>query len=426
MTTHADSGREPSNPGPQPPEGPASAVSGAPPAGTPPSRRLLSLDAFRGFDMFWIVGGEELIHGLYKAWPNGFTHLLHEEMDHKDWQGLNFYDMIFPWFVFMVGVSLVFSLTRLVERAGRAAALRRILFRSVVLYVLGVLLYGGISKGLGDVRWLGVLQRIALCYLASGLLFCLCRPRVLAGVCAALLISYWALVSFVPIRDVNLSKAALAQQGLAPRDEAARALFFSATNRVRGSFEDGKTLPQHIDYQYLPGYKWDGAYDPEGLLSTLPAVATCLLGVFAGLFIRNNPRPDQYKAVALMIAGALFIGAGFLWGMQFPIIKKIWTSSYVLVVCGYGAVVLGLFYQIVEVWGWRTWCRPFVWVGTNAITIYLAYHIVDFRKLALMLAGGPVQEAAGAWGALLQAVVLVGLVLVFVRFLHTRKLFLRI
>jgi predicted acyltransferase len=390
------------------------------------SRRLLSLDAFRGFDMFWIVGGEELVHALYTAWPIGATRTLHEQMEHKDWGGVHFYDMIFPWFVFIVGVSLVFSLTRLIEQVGKAAALKRILFRTVVLYLFGLLIYGGISKGIDHVRWLGVLQRIAICYGAAGLIFCFFRLRGMIAICAGLLIGYCALTSLVPIRDFNVSKSSLAQQGLTPDEPKTRSLFLQTTNEVRRSFEDGKTLPQHIDFMYLPGYKWDGAYDPEGMLSTLPAIANCLLGVFVGMLLRNGKQSDSTKVKYLIGCGIASILLGFLWGLQFPVIKKIWTSSYVLVVCGYGAVVLGMFYQIIEIWGWRRWCTPFVWVGTNAITIYMVFHLVSFRKLAEMLVGGPVEAAFGAFGDLLVAAVIVGLMLGLVRFLHTRKLFLRL
>src|SRR5678816_3370445 len=117
----------------------------ASPAGPTPARRLVSLDALRGFDMFWIVGGDEIIHGLYKGWPGAFR-LLDAQMDHTPWAGLTFYDLIFPLFVFIVGVSTVFSLTRTIEQHGRTAALKRIFFRSVALYFFGLLVYGGVSK----------------------------------------------------------------------------------------------------------------------------------------------------------------------------------------------------------------------------------------------------------------------------------------
>src|SRR5262245_57414083 len=121
-----------------------------------PTRRLMSLDALRGFDMFWIVGGEEIVHALYRALPCAPLALLHHQMDHKPWEGVAFYDLIFPLFVFIVGASLVFSLSRTIEREGKATALKRIFFRSLILYIFGLLVYDGISKGLDHVRWMGV------------------------------------------------------------------------------------------------------------------------------------------------------------------------------------------------------------------------------------------------------------------------------
>jgi predicted acyltransferase len=145
------------------------------------TRRLISLDALRGFDMFWIVGGEEVVHALYTAWPNPATGLLDRQMNHQDWAGLRFYDLIFPLFVFVVGVSLVFSLTKMLRERGRTAALKRIFLRSLGLYIFGLLVYGGISQGLDHVRWLGVLQRIAIAYLVASLLFSVLKPKALVG-----------------------------------------------------------------------------------------------------------------------------------------------------------------------------------------------------------------------------------------------------
>ena len=297
---------------------------------TPPQssqRRLVSLDALRGFDMFWIVGGEELVHGLYKGWPNGLTGLLDREMDHQPWAGVHCYDLIFPLFVFIVGASIVFSLSRMVERVGKVAALKRVVIRSAILYCFGLLVYGGISQGLEHVRWLGVLQRIALCYLFTSVFFCTFKLRGLIVICAALLLGYWAETSLMPIRDFNLERSHLSALKLEPDSPRTRARFLAITSTVRGKFEDGLNLTQQIDFQYLPGYKWDGAYDPEGILSTLPAIGTCLLGVFAGFLLKNPKVPDQRKVVYFLVAGVLGVALGFLWGLQFPVIKKIWTSS---------------------------------------------------------------------------------------------------
>jgi predicted acyltransferase len=392
----------------------------------PTSRRLLSLDALRGFDMFWIVGGEELIRALYKAWPIGPLHALDAQMHHKAWEGVAFYDLIFPLFVFIVGVSLVFSLSRAIERGGKANALKRILLRSLALYVIGLFYYGGLSKGVDHIRWVGVLQRIALCYLFSSVFFCAFRLRGLIAVCAALLLGYWALVSFVPIRDFDLARNHLKKRHLDPQSAETATLFQSTTNFVRSRFENGLNLTHQIDFQYLPGLRLDGAYDPEGLLSTLPAIATCLLGFFAGFLLKNQAIPDQRKVLCLLGAGLLGLVCGFLWGLQFPVIKKIWTSSYVLIAAGYGCLLLGVFYQVIEIWQWRKWCTPFVWIGMNPITIYLAFNVVDFGNLAKRLAGGPVHEAVGDGGNLLHALVVVAMMLALVRFLYQRKIFLRL
>jgi predicted acyltransferase len=401
---------------------------GSPAASAPstPTKRVMALDALRGFDMFWIVGGEEIVHALAKALPFGAFLVLDRQMDHKPWSGLAFYDLIFPLFVFIVGVSLVFSLSRAIEKGGKAAAIRRMLFRGVLLYVFGLLVYGGISKGLENVRWMGVLQRIAICYFVAGVLFCSFRIKGLITVCLALLVGYWALVTFVPIRDFNLKTSRLEALNLTPRSPETRVAFLGTTNWVRGKFDDGRNLPQHLDFQYLPGYKWDGAYDPEGLLSTLPAMATCLLGVFAGLLLRNSDVPDQKKVIYLLGAGLMALAAAFLWNLQFPIIKKIWSSSYVLAAAGYASLFLGVFYYVVEVVGWRKWCLPFIWIGMNPITMYLLWNFVEYDKIAKKLVGGPVQAFFGAWGELLLALVAAALMFATVRFLYNRKIFLRL
>ncbi len=406
---------------------PADSAATTPQAGSPvPSRRLVSLDALRGFDMFWIVGGEELIHGLYKGWHNGLIGVLDYQFRHKAWAGVGFYDLIFPLFVFIVGASLVFSLNRMLEQKGLAGTVKRILTRSLMMYICGLLVYGGVSKGWEHVRLMGVLQRIAICYLFTSLIYCAFRLRGMIIVFAALLLSYWALVTFVPIRDFNLETDHLKAQGLEPNSPETRARFLATTARVRGSYEDGRNLPQHIDFQYLPGRKWDGAYDPEGILSTLPAIGTCLMGVFAGLLLKNHRLTDQKKVIYLLVGGVVSVLAGFLWGLQFPVIKKIWTSSYVLVAGGYACVFLAAFYQVVEIWGWRKWCTPFVWIGMNPITIYLVANLLPLDDLAQLVVGGPVKAALGVWGDLALAVTMVAIMFAMVRFLYQRKIFLRL
>src|SRR6266478_10190815 len=188
-------------------------------ASGPAPGRLMSIDALRGCDMFWIVGGEEIIHALHKISHTGFVNALAGQMDHKAWEGVTFYDLIFPLFVFIVGASLVFSVTKMIERSGKAAALKRIFFRSLVLYLLGVFFYGGLAKGVEGVRWMGVLQRISLSYFFAGMIFCTFRLRGMIAICVSLLLGYWALMAFVPIRDIHLTPGNIARLARQSGDE---------------------------------------------------------------------------------------------------------------------------------------------------------------------------------------------------------------
>jgi predicted acyltransferase len=394
-------------------------------------QRLMSLDALRGFDMFLIIGADTLAGALKRMKETPVTNLFATQLEHVDWEGFRFYDLIFPLFIFMVGVALVYSLTKTIEQVGRIQALKRVFVRSVLLFALGIFYSGGVTNPWPDIRLMGVLNRIALAYFFAGLLFCFFRPRALAGICAGLLVGYWALMSFMPFPDVRPSPDVTAIAKETGFTNVAQ-LNFSSTNLIRGSFAKGVNLANYVDQKYLPARKYDGTWDPEGILSTMPAVATCLLGVFAGFLLRDRKIADLRKVIYLLAGGAAVVALGWLWGLQFPVIKKIWTSSYVLVAGGYSAMLLGLFYLIVDVWQRRAWCQPFVWIGMNSITIYVASSLFDeFRRISVRLAGGDVKgffdaRVAQGFGDLM--IVIVGLLLAFwlAHFLYKRKIFLRL
>jgi predicted acyltransferase len=296
----------------------------------------------------------------------------------------------------------VFSLSRLTEREGRAAAHWRVLRRSFLLYVLGIIYYGGLSNPWPEIRLLGVLQRIAICYLAASILFLNLRVRGLAVALVVSLVGYWALMTFVPVPGIGA-----------------------------GSFAEDANLARWIDVHYLPGMKWYGEWDPEGLLSTLPAIGTCLLGVFAGLLLYDISIEPRRKALWLMGSGIAMIGAGYLWSLQFPVIKNIWTSSFVLVAGGCSALLLGALYQVMDIWGRTTWATVFMWIGANAITLYLVGNFLNFQRLAARLVGGDVAHALdtyltkGAGNFFIAAVGLL-LAIALARFLYRRKIFLRV
>jgi predicted acyltransferase len=373
------------------------------------TERLTSLDALRGFDMLWIMGGDSIGHALahMEGADSGFMKTVANQLDHVAWEGFRFYDLIFPMFVFIVGVSLVFSLTKTLERDGRTAAMTRVIRRGLLLWVIGILYYGGWAKGIYNaetnegIRLMGVLQRIGLCYLFTGLLFLFLKPRGLMIALASLLVGYWALLTFVP-----------------------------APGQAAVSFEEGKNFTNWFDSQYLPFFKWDGPHDPEGVLSTIPAIGTCLFGVFAGLLLQRTTVTSTQKAIWLAGAGVVAVLLGHLWGLQFPVIKKLWTSSYVLIAAGWSALLLAAFYWVIDVKGHQKWALPFIWIGLNPITIYLLGNLINFDDLAARVLGGPVSAwADGIANGLGTVIISIGgalLALLVGWFLHKKKLYLRL
>lgn len=349
--------------------------------------------------MFFIVGMEEVFEALSKMFP--MTPSLNDRLQHAPWAGFHFYDLIFPLFAFIIGTSLVFSLSKSVATEGKHAASRKILKRSFILFVLGVVYYGGIGGGIEHIRLLGVLQRLALCYCGAGLAFVWLSPRKLVALTVSLLVGYWAMLVFIPVPG------------------------FGA-----GDFAERHNLTNWIDKMYLPLWKWDGDHDPEGLLSTLPAIGSCLLGVFAGLLVKK-PSVEPARKVRLLVAwGCAGVIAGLLWHFQFPIIKKIWTSSFVLFTGGLSSLLLALFYYVIDIRNHRDWCRPFVWIGMNPITIYLIVRFVKLEDIAKCFTGGEVHSGLEnlhlGVGDLVTAMVALCLSFLICRFLFQRKIFLRV
>lgn len=378
----------------------------APPA--PAARRIASLDALRGFNIFWIIGGDGVLLALAAMTADkgpvasGIGGFFGTQMTHVAWEGFRFYDFIFPLFIFVTGVSIVFSLSRLVEREGMASAHLRVLRRALLLYGLGLIYYGGISQHWADIRYVGVLQRIGICYLFASLMFLHFNLRGMLAAFAALLIGYWALMTFVPVPGIGA-----------------------------GSFGPDANLANWIDAHYLPGRLWDRTRDPEGLLSTLPAIGTSLLGVFAGLLLRREGPTPQAKSLGLIGIGVALVAAGYLWGLQFPVIKAIWTSSFVLVAGGYSFILLGLWHQVIDVWGFKRWSTIFVWTGANAITLYFLNSIFGFEPFARRFVGGDF----GLWldrlttpgtGHLITHLLGLAIAVALARFFYRRKIFLRV
>jgi predicted acyltransferase len=294
--------------------------------------RLRSLDAFRGLTIAAMV----LVNNA------GTWAAVYAPLKHARWHGLTPTDVIFPFFLFIVGVAIPLS----------RPTPGRVLRRAAVIFVLGLVLNGFPGFDWATIRIPGVLQRIAVCYLVAALLSLTTTWRTQAGVTTALLVGYWAAMTLVPVPGYG--RADLGPEG---------------------------NLAAWLDRILLGPHVWRVArvYDPEGILSTVPAIATTLLGVLTGRWLQSG-RPPRTLAAGLALMGALATVVGAAWGLWFPVNKALWTSSYAVLTAGLALLVFVACYWAIEIRGWRAWATPFVVLGVNALALFflstLAAHVL--------------------------------------------------
>jgi predicted acyltransferase len=301
-------------------------------AKAPASARLSSLDVFRGITIAAMILVNNPGDGRHTYWP----------LEHAAWNGWTPTDLIFPFFLFIVGVSMVYSFAaRRARGHGRGRLLLHVLKRSAIIFALGIFLYAWPKFEWHTARIPGVLQRIAVVYLLASIVVLYTGRFARALIIAALLVGYWLLLTRVPV------------PGYGP-----------------GVLTMDGNLVGYLDRHLIYNHLWIAhRFDPEGILSTIPSIATCLLGVFAGEWMRS-PRPVLEKLAGLFGGGALGLLAGEFWNRWFPINKMIWTSSYVLFTAGFALFVFGACYWLIDVRRVKRWSSPFVSFGINPLFIY--------------------------------------------------------
>lgn len=358
--------------------------------------RVMSIDALRGFDMFWITGGVPLLLALVKVFVDPPPQWLTRQFEHKPWNGFSAEDLIMPLFLFVVGAAMPFSFARRVEQGRSKRSLYlKIARRVVILWVLGMMMQGHLLEYDLDklVLFSNTLQAIAVGYALTAALMIHCGILWQMLAIPALLVGYWLLMVLVPV-----------------------------PGHGAGVLEPGANLARYIDEVILGRFRYPMNY--TWILSGLGFTSTVLLGAMSGHLLRLQ-RSQAWKVVMLLALGVGSLAIGALWDRWFPINKHMWTSSMVLWAGGWSFLLLAVFYLAIDVAGWRRWAYPFVVIGANAIVAYTIGKFVSFRGISDVFLKH-LAPHLGAWGDFVQQLGAMIVMLLAFWYLYRNRTFIRI
>ncbi len=357
--------------------------------------RLMSVDALRGFDMFWIIGGGAMFKALADGSDNEILKALLPQFEHVQWEGFHFWDLIMPLFLFVVGVVMPFSFGNRIARGESKGRLYfHIIRRVVILFVLALVARGELQK----FEWSSIhlftntLQAIAIGYLITSIVMLNMNVRRQVITLAGLLLLFWALVALVPV-----------------------------PGRGAGVFTEDGNLVVYIDNLILGRFQMGTA---SRVISSLTFGCTVMLGSLAGQLLRSG-KSDKTKVIWLFGTGVGCLVLGIVWGNWLPIIKKIWTSSFVLYSGGWSFLLLALFYLVIDVWGLRRWAFGFVVIGMNAIAVYVATRLFDFRLIGDIFVAG-LAKWLGGWDDFVRQVAAFAVIWLILFWMYRKKSFVKI
>ena len=372
--------------------------------------RLMSLDVLRGLDLFFLVGLESVMHPLASAIDTEGFHDFMWNFSHVEWEGFSPWDLVMPLFLFMSGVSIPFAMSNYRKGADKSGLCQRLLKRVALLWIFGMICQGNL-RGLDPDRiylYSNTLQTIAVGYLFTVIFYIFTSWRTQAGIAVLLLLGYWGAMKWVTVDgfgggnytpDLNLAE------------------WIDRT--VLGRFRDGASVEDGV-VQFAPWYRY------TWILSSLNFIVTVMTGCFAGQILRHVSFKPNQKALLLAVAGAVLVAAGWLWNIEFPVIKKLWTSSMVLVSSGYCFLLMAVSYYIVDVKGLRRgteWLRVY---GMNSIMAYMLAQCINFRSVAHSLFHGVEQYIGPAWYQVLMAASCSIIIYVILWRMYKLRIFLRV
>lgn len=370
----------------------------------PKKKRLLSIDALRGFDMIWILGAESLFAALFivTGWP--ILAILAEQMQHTVWHGFHAYDLIFPLFIFLSGVSLGIAAKPLsnYEPDKAKTILHHGIKRLVLLICFGILYNHGWGSGIpasfDEIRYASVLGRIGIAWFIAALLVWYVSEKIQWFVAGTILIGYWLLLSLVTLGGYG-----------------------------GGDYSAQGALNAWFDINLLPGITYQNlAIDPEGLLSNVSSIANALAGVFIGRYMVQNISAPRVLVIGLTTIGCVVLAVGYLWGIVFPINKTLWTSSFALVTIGYSILLLTLFYLLIDVLNFTKWAKFFAVIGTNSIIAYLGSSLIDWQYTSNSVFGGVINTLPAGWQEFMLFSSMVFLQWLVLYWLYKRNIFIKV
>jgi len=369
------------------------------PIRTGTKERLLSLDTLRGFDMAMLVGGAGIIIALSKLTGWSWMEAVATQMHHVKWEGFRFYDLIFPLFMFISGVAIPYAINSKVEKGvAKSLLFRKIFIRLLALIGFGFLYNGLLARGFTNFRYVSVLSQIGFGYFFAALI-CLYSKSLKGTI-------YWLLGIMGGVAILQL--------------------FVPVPGYGAGTFEPGTSINAWLDQLLIPGRLHGKVFDPEGVLCIVSAVTITLMGALAGYIIRSGKSAPAKKALYIALAGAGAIVIAQILSPFYPIIKAMWTVSYVLKAGGVSALLLALFYYVIDVKGSKNWTLFFRVFGMNSITIYMGSRILDFHGISRFFLGWTGVHINEQWGALFIAIGVLILQWALMLFLYRRKIFLRV
>lgn len=362
--------------------------------------RLLSLDALRGFDMMFIMGLSGIIVSICSLFPDGDTSWLAMQMSHVKWEGFHHHDTIFALFLFISGMTFPFSSAKKLEKGlSKGDITKEVLKRACILFFLGLVYQGFFHFHFATLRVMSVLGRIGIAWALAAIIYCYTGRKTQYGIAAGILIGYFLLLKFTIAPDAPAGADSMSKMG---------------------------NIPYYIDRIILGNHAYKPYGDPEGLLSTIPAIVTALLGMFTGRYVKESDDSGEKKTLKLLGAAVVTGVAAALWSIWFPVIKNLWTSTFVLAAASYSLAVFAIFYYIIDVKGWRKGVIFFQVVGMNSITIYLAQAFIDFQKIGNFFLSGVAELVPEVFGAVILRIGYFTAAWLMLYFMYKKNVFLKV